>query len=71
MVDGNRYYLDINLGILSPLALSYSRVICATPDGKETVLVDMQYSNLGGALGVIALVAFIAVTLIYSIRHYL
>lgn len=69
-VKNSKYYLDANLGFLSPLALGYSRVLCSTSGGKERIVVDMTGTNILGAVYVVFVIIFIVTTMIVSIKRY-
>ena len=71
VVDNTRYYLTANLGCLSPLAFTYSRVVCITPEDQEIVIVDMKGSNIGGAIFLCVLIVSIVIAISISLKRYI
>ena len=69
-VNGTRYALDTNLGVLSPFATSYSRVLRYADDGQMLVLVDTHGGNIVGALFVLGIVIFLAIVWIHCCKQH-
>lgn len=70
-VKNSKYYLDTNLGLLSPLALGYARVLSLTPDGAERIIVDMTGSNIRGVIYIVCLIILIITAIIVAMKRYL
>ncbi len=69
-VNGTRYVLDTNLGVLSPFATSYSRVLRYADDGQAVVIANTHGSNIVGALFTLGIVIFLVIVGIYCYQQH-